>query len=120
MLHRRYLLRALVASFASLAGGSCVSAPLHTAPETLDLVVAATTDVHGYIRGWDYYAGVPDTLRGLTRAATIIDSLRRYSPVTPIVVDAGDALQGTPLAYVAARIDTTMPHPVVLAMNAIQ
>ena len=120
MLHRRSRYLALAASLASLAAGSCVNAPLHQAPETLDLIVAATTDVHGYIRGWDYYAGVPDTLRGLTRAATIIDSLRRSSPVTPIVVDAGDVLQGTPLAYAAARIDTMMPHPVILAMNAVQ
>ena len=120
MLHRRSLLRALAAGLTFVAAGSCVSAPLLQAPETLDLVVAATTDVHGYIRGWDYYTGVPDTLRGLTRAATIIDSLRRYSSPTPIVVDAGDVLQGTPLAYVAARIDTTMPHPVILAMNAVQ
>jgi 2',3'-cyclic-nucleotide 2'-phosphodiesterase/3'-nucleotidase len=29
-------------------------------------------------------------------------------------------LQGTPLAYVAARVDSTMPHPVMLAMNAMQ
>ena len=120
MLHRRSLLRALAASLTFVAAGSCVSAPLLQAPETLDLVVAATTDVHGYIRGWDYYTGVSDTLRGLTRAATIIDSLRRYSSPTPVVVDAGDVLQGTPLAYVAARIDTTMPHPVILAMNAVQ
>jgi 2',3'-cyclic-nucleotide 2'-phosphodiesterase/3'-nucleotidase len=117
MLHR--CSRALAAASLALAG-SCVSAPIHQAPATLDLVVAATTDVHGYLRGWDYYAGVPDTLRGLTRAATIIDSLRRVSPVNPVVVDAGDVLQGTPLAYVAARVDTTMPHPVILAMNAIQ
>src|SRR6185312_4502115 len=77
MLHRRSLLRALAAGLTFVAAGSCVSAPLLQAPETLDLVVVATTDVHGYIRGWDYYTGVPDTLRGLTRAATIIDSLRR-------------------------------------------
>lgn len=86
----------------------------------LDLVVAATTDVHGYIRGWDYYTGTPDTLRGLARAATIIDSLRRVSVLQPVVIDAGDLLEGTPLTYVAARIDTTIPHPVIAAMNAIQ
>jgi 2',3'-cyclic-nucleotide 2'-phosphodiesterase/3'-nucleotidase len=92
-------------------------------PETygpVDLVVAATTDIHGYVRGWDYYANAPDTLRGLTRVATIIDSLRRMSSTFPVVVDAGDIIQGTPLAFVAARVDTTMRHPVIAAMNAIQ
>jgi 2',3'-cyclic-nucleotide 2'-phosphodiesterase (5'-nucleotidase family) len=84
-----------------------------------DLVVAATTDVHGRLRGWDYYANAPDSLRGLSRAATIIDSLRKGMAVFPVVVDAGDFLQGNPLAYVAARVDTEMPHPVIAAMNAI-
>src|SRR5690349_8496065 len=85
----------------------------------LDLVVAATTDVHGRLRGWDYYANAPDSLRGLSRAATIIDSLRRGVSSFPVVVDAGDFLQGNPLAYVAARVDTEMPHPVIAAMNAV-
>jgi 2',3'-cyclic-nucleotide 2'-phosphodiesterase (5'-nucleotidase family) len=102
------------------AAAGCLSAPLYQAPQRIDLVVAATTDVHGYLRGWDYYSNTPDTLRGLTRAATIVDSLRRVSPVTPVLVDAGDLLQGSPLAYVAARLDTVMPHPVILAMNAMQ
>ena len=93
---------------------------LHESTAPVDLIVAATTDVHGYLRGWDYYSNRPDTLRGLTRAATIIDSLRRTAPVMPVVVDAGDMLQGNPLAYVAARIDTTMRHPVMMAMSAMQ
>ena len=43
----------------------------------VDLVVAATTDVHGRVRGWDYYANRPDSARAAsTRAATIVDSLR--------------------------------------------
>jgi 2',3'-cyclic-nucleotide 2'-phosphodiesterase (5'-nucleotidase family) len=92
-------------------------------PETygsVDLVVAATTDIHGYVRGWDYYTNAPDTMRGLARVATIIDSLRRVSPTFPVVVDAGDDIQGTPLAYVAARVDTTIRNPVIAAMNAVQ
>jgi 2',3'-cyclic-nucleotide 2'-phosphodiesterase (5'-nucleotidase family) len=89
-------------------------------PGTLDIVVAATTDIHGRVRGWDYYANAPDTLRGLSRVATIIDSLRRNSFVSPVVVDAGDIIQGNPLAYVAARVDTTISNPVIAAMNAIQ
>ena len=107
----------LVATPLSLA---CGPRPLRQAPVSVDLIVAATTDVHGYVRGWDYFGNRPDTTRGLTRVATIIDSLRRVSPASPVVVDAGDMLQGTPLAYVAARVDTTMPHPVMLAMNAVQ
>jgi 2',3'-cyclic-nucleotide 2'-phosphodiesterase/3'-nucleotidase len=105
--------------FAALLSGACALPVLHEPNESVDLVVAATTDVHAYLRGWDYYGNRPDTLRGLTRAATIIDSIRRVSAVSPVLVDAGDMLQGNPLAYVAARVDTTMPHPVMLAMNAM-
>jgi 2',3'-cyclic-nucleotide 2'-phosphodiesterase (5'-nucleotidase family) len=103
-----------------LGAAGCLSAPLYEAPQRFDLVVAATTDVHGYLRGWDYYTNRADTVRGLARAATIVDSLRRVSPLYPVLVDAGDILQGTPLTYAAARIDTTIPHPVILAMNAMQ
>jgi len=104
---------------------ACVAAAACGPPRPLqnnasfDLVVAATTDVHGRLRGWDYYANAPDSLRGLSRAATIIDSLRHGASVFPVVVDAGDFLQGNPLAYVAARVDTEMPHPVIAAMNAV-
>jgi len=104
---------------------ACVAAAACGPPRPLqnnasfDLVVAATTDVHGRLRGWDYYANAPDSLHGLSRAATIIDSLRHGASVFPVVVDAGDFLQGNPLAYVAARVDTEMPHPVIAAMNAV-
>ena len=105
---------------ATLLSGACALPMLHESMPPVDLVVAATTDVHGYVRGWDYYGNRPDTSRGLTRVATIMDSLRRASTVLPVFVDAGDMLQGNPLTYVAARVDSTMPHPVMLAMNAMQ
>ena len=111
----------LFAALAAVATGwACQPASLPETYGPVDLVVAATTDIHGYVRGWDYYANAPDTVRGLARVATIIDSLRRVSPTFPVVVDAGDIIQGTPLAYVAARVDTTMRNPVIAAMNAIQ
>jgi 2',3'-cyclic-nucleotide 2'-phosphodiesterase/3'-nucleotidase len=110
----------IVAGVLALASAGCLSAPLYEATQRADLVVAATTDVHGHLRGWDYFTNTPDSTRGLSRAATIVDSLRRVSPLLPVLVDAGDILQGTPMTYVAARIDSTIPHPVMLAMNAMQ
>jgi 2',3'-cyclic-nucleotide 2'-phosphodiesterase (5'-nucleotidase family) len=82
-------------------------------------VIAATTDVHGRLRGWDYYTARPDSARGLSRAATIVDSLRRANPGRVVLVDAGDLLQGNPLTDVAARVDTQLPHPVIAAMNVM-
>jgi 2',3'-cyclic-nucleotide 2'-phosphodiesterase (5'-nucleotidase family) len=81
------------------------------------LLVAATTDVHGHLVGWDYYANHSDTARGLARATTIVDSLRAAAPGMVVVVDAGDMLQGTPLTYVAARRQSFAVHPVFAAMN---
>src|SRR4051812_15356346 len=110
----------LLVSALSLVMIGCTPPTLHEANPPIDLVIAATTDVHGYLRGWDYFGNRPDTVRGLSRAATIVDSLRRVSAVWPVLVDAGDMLQGTPLTYAAARIDSAMSHPVMLAMNVMR
>src|SRR5688500_11295927 len=111
-MHRFALIMALAA---------CASAPhAADAPATAELIVAATTDVHGWLRGWDYYANASDTTRGLTRAATIVDSLRATHPGRVILVDAGDLLQGNPLAYTAARVSTDTLSPIVAAMNAMR
>src|SRR3954465_8835644 len=101
---------------AALARSSAV-----TSGAEVELVVAATTDTHGRLRSWDYYANNPDPQRGLTRIATIVDSLRVANPGRVLLVDAGDLLQGNPLTYVAARLDSSSraPHPVAAAMNAM-
>jgi len=87
---------------------------------SVDLVVAATTDVHGWLRGWDYFANAADGTRGLARAATIVDSVRAANPGRVVLVDGGDLLQGNPLAYVAARVSADTLSPVVTAMNAMR
>jgi len=110
----------------SLGASGCGRARAGAAPDlaspgdTVSIVVAATTDVHGRLRGWDYFANSADTLRGLSRSATIIDSVRGANPGRVVLVDAGDLLQGNPLTYVAARVDTAGPHPVIAAMNAMR
>jgi 2',3'-cyclic-nucleotide 2'-phosphodiesterase (5'-nucleotidase family) len=113
----RFLVRA---ALVSLPLGTIAFAASRTspAPETT-ILVAATTDVHGHLVGWDYYSSRPDTARGLSRAATILDSLRAAAPGRVVLVDAGDMLQGTPLTYVAARRETFAVHPVLAAMNAM-
>jgi 2',3'-cyclic-nucleotide 2'-phosphodiesterase (5'-nucleotidase family) len=97
------------------------SVPAGTSAD-VDLVIAATTDTHGRLRSWDYYASKPEPQRGLTRIATIVDSLRGANPGRVLLVDSGDLLQGNPLTYVAARIDSSarQPHPVAAAMNAMR
>ncbi len=99
---------------------SCAPAQPPGASEPVDLVIASTTDVHGRLRGWDYYANGGETVRGLARAATIVDSVRAANPGRVILLDAGDLLQGNPLAYVAARVSSNRANPIVAAMNAMR
>ena len=89
-------------------------------PETRSLLVVATTDVHGRLRGWDYYDSRPDSAHSLAAAATIVDSIRAAHPGDVVLVDAGDLLQGNPLAFVAARAGAAAAHPVIAAMNAMR
>ena len=117
--------RALVIGALVPLAVSCIGARTRNprpggSPQSVDLVVAATTDVHGRLTGWDYYAGRTDSARGLSRAATILDSVRSANPDRVVLVDAGDLLQGNPIAFVGARVDTTRPHPVIAAMNVMR
>src|ERR1700704_2236061 len=98
----------------------CAPAQLPRAAASVDLVIASTTDVHGRVTAWDYYANKGETIRGLTRAATIVDSVRAANPGRVILLDAGDLLQGNPLAYVAARVSRDRTNPVIAAMNAMR
>jgi 2',3'-cyclic-nucleotide 2'-phosphodiesterase (5'-nucleotidase family) len=99
---------------------SCTPARIPLAPDAVHLVVAATTDVHGRLRAWDYYANGEEATRGLARAATIVDSVRAANPGRVILLDAGDLLQGNPLAYLAARVSANRANPIVAAMNAMR
>ncbi len=85
-----------------------------------NLVVVATTDVHGRLRAWDYYDGRPDDAHSLAAAATIVDSVRSAHPGDVVLLDAGDLLQGNPLLSVAARGQAGAVHPVAAAMNAMR
>jgi len=85
------------------------------AQDTARVVVVASTDVHGQATAWDYAADRPFP-GGLTRAATVIDSLRRLYPEQVIVADAGDLLQGNPFAAWLARAPR-QPHPLVEALS---
>lgn len=93
------------------------------------MTLLATTDVHGNVMDWDYVRNAPaselyGTGIGLARAAGVIDRVRAARGAEAVVVvDNGDTLQGTPLAYHAARVDpvttTGRDHPLALAYNAI-
>src|SRR5678815_3383191 len=99
-----------------LAAALIASPP--AAPDTVHLVVVATTDVHGRAFAWDYTADRPFP-GGLTRVATVVDSLRRAYPGQVVVVDAGDLIQGDPFAAYFATVAPRDTNPVVRAMNLV-
>jgi 2',3'-cyclic-nucleotide 2'-phosphodiesterase/3'-nucleotidase len=98
--------------FALLAG--LVLAPA----DTVRLVIVASTDVLGQVTDWDYLRNAP-AAGGLARAATAIDSLRARYPGQVVLVDAGNALAGSPLAAYYGREVSRDPHPVIEAMNLL-
>jgi 2',3'-cyclic-nucleotide 2'-phosphodiesterase/3'-nucleotidase len=99
-------------------------------PKTVRLSVLGTTDLHGNVFNWDYFknAEYDDTAHndiGLAKISTLVSAYRkqvdRHSPA-PLMLDAGDTIQGTPLAYYFAKIQPITGghvHPMAAAMNAI-
>lgn len=86
-------------------------------PATAKLRILATTDLHMHLTGFDYSADRDRPGRGLDRVARLIAEARdeAQGEGTPVLlVDNGDALQGTPLANYLAET-ATRPHPMVRA-----
>ena len=101
---------------ATLAGALMISparAPIRTPPRACvpgtrsTLKIAATTDVHRHVRGWDYCTNRADGDGCLAPAASIVDSLRGSDPAGVVLVDAGDIVQRSPFAYVAPLVHFT-------------
>ena len=95
---------------------------------TARLTVLGTTDLHGNVLNWDYFkdAEYDDSKHediGLAKVSTLVRAARAHAgPGRSLLIDAGDTIQGTPLAYYYARIQPITGghvHPMAAAMNAI-
>ena len=86
--------------------------------ERVQITVLSTTDLHGHIFPVDYLANRPSA-DGLAKLATLIQEARKTAPDL-ILVDSGDTIQGTPLAYYHNRLNNQPPDPMMLAMNALR
>jgi 2',3'-cyclic-nucleotide 2'-phosphodiesterase (5'-nucleotidase family) len=106
------------AMLASLLLAAVLAVPGPTPPDTARLVIVATTDVHGRAFAWDYTADkvFPG---GLTRVATVVDSLRHAYPGQVLLVDSGDLIQGDPFAAYFARVAPRDTNPIIRAMNLV-
>lgn len=116
-----HLLVAALVPF-QLAGTVLVAALPQSLPrpssDTAHIVLVATTDVHGRVRGWDYVRD-QEAPGGLARAATVLETLRARYPERVVLVDAGDLLQGNPFAAYFATEGPTRPHPIIDALNVL-
>src|SRR5512138_3040458 len=110
---------AVVAAIAACSPPVVQTSQTGSAGSPFELVVVSTTDVHGRIKSWDYYGDSVESIRGLTRAATIVDSIRAANPGRVLLIDAGDLLQGNPFAYVAMKQFADSANPIIAAMNAM-
>jgi len=88
---------------------------------TRDLVILGTSDIHGNVENYDYFTdSVPtgSSQRGLTKILTYVKGVLATNPDT-ILIDNGDTIQGTPLAYYFNMIDTAPMNPLAASMNAM-
>ncbi len=108
--------RLLIAAFIALLAPAAAAAQ-----ERVTLQVLATSDLHMYLKDYDYYADRPDSDVGLVRVTPLIRQARAANPNT-ILVDNGDTIQGGPMgdwAVQELRDGSNRPHPAVDAMNAL-
>jgi 2',3'-cyclic-nucleotide 2'-phosphodiesterase (5'-nucleotidase family) len=92
-------------------------APLVFAAERAQVTVLGTTDLHGRIYPVDYFTEKQSEV-GLAKIATLVADVRRNAPDL-ILLDCGDTIQGTPLAYYHNRKNNTPPDPMMLVMNSL-
>jgi 2',3'-cyclic-nucleotide 2'-phosphodiesterase/3'-nucleotidase len=99
--------------------------------EKVRLTILGTTDIHGNVFNWDYYKnGEYDDKAhndiGIAKIATLAKAARkelRKKRRPYLMLDAGDTIQGTPLAYYYARIAPITAggtHPMATAMNLLK
>ena len=92
------------------------------------LTVMGTTDLHGNVFNWDYFkdAEYTDSANndiGLAKVSSLVNAVRQErGRRNTLLIDAGDTIQGTSLAYYFAKIKPIgrrVIHPMAAAMNAM-
>jgi 2',3'-cyclic-nucleotide 2'-phosphodiesterase (5'-nucleotidase family) len=127
--HKRFCLAIFVCLLATVAvlpndahhlrlGDPAFADPASKPQSSVTITLLSTTDIHGHVEPWDYYANKPANL-GLAKISTLVMQARAEAPQA-LLLDCGDTIQGTPLAYYFARKDTSQPNPTIAAFNAMK
>ncbi|MGW2675467.1 bifunctional metallophosphatase/5'-nucleotidase [Streptomyces sp. NPDC001436] len=136
---RRTFMGASAATGAAVALAGATAAPAAAAPgaeapsakqRTYAFTVMGTTDLHGNVFNWDYFTDkeFDDKAHndiGLAKISTLVNQVRaEKGRCNTLLIDAGDTIQGTQLAYYYAKVDPITArrgpvHPMAQAMNAI-
>ncbi|MGW2669430.1 bifunctional metallophosphatase/5'-nucleotidase [Streptomyces sp. NPDC001272] len=137
---RRTFMGASAATGAAVALAGATATPAVAAPgaaaapsarqRTYSFTVMGTTDLHGNVFNWDYFTDkeFDDKAHndiGLAKISTLVNQVRaEKGRCNTLLIDAGDTIQGTQLAYYYAKVDPITArrgpvHPMAQAMNAI-
>jgi 2',3'-cyclic-nucleotide 2'-phosphodiesterase / 3'-nucleotidase len=127
---RRQLLAmaAVGAAGVTIAGAPASQAAPGPGKHRYRLTVLGTTDTHGNVYNWDYfkdteYDDAQHNDIGLAKVSTLVTAMREERGADNcLLLDAGDTIQGTPLAYYYAKVDPITggaKHPMAQAMNRI-
>ncbi|MDF2963889.1 MAG: 2, 3-cyclic nucleotide 2-phosphodiesterase [Paenibacillus sp.] len=82
------------------------------------ITILETSDIHGYMLPVQYSNNEP-TEQGFAKIASLISEERAGNPHV-IVVDNGDLIQGTPLAYYHARLNPDAGNPMIRCLNELK
>ncbi|MFG2436481.1 bifunctional metallophosphatase/5'-nucleotidase [Streptomyces sp. NPDC048508] len=138
---REFVKKSAVTGAAVAVAGTVAATPAQAArrkppkpPRTWSFSILGTTDLHSHVFDWDYYTdaayqdGKGNSV-GVARVATLVKQQRAAKGEDRVLlVDAGDIIQGTSLAYYYARVDPVVgtggkrgpKHPMAIAMNAMR
>ncbi|MFF4555340.1 bifunctional metallophosphatase/5'-nucleotidase [Streptomyces sp. NPDC001422] len=138
---REFVKKSAVTGAAVAVAGTVAATPAQAArrkppkpPRTWSFSILGTTDLHSHVFDWDYYTdaayqdGKGNSV-GVARVATLVKQQRAAKGADRVLlVDAGDIIQGTSLAYYYARVDPIVgtggkrgpKHPMAIAMNAMR
>ncbi|MFJ5270556.1 bifunctional metallophosphatase/5'-nucleotidase [Streptomyces sp. NPDC088358] len=138
---REFVKKSAVTGAAVAVAGTVAATPAQAAgrkpekkPRTWSFSILGTTDLHSHVFDWDYYTDAAYTDKagnsvGVARVATLVKQQRAEKGADRVLlVDAGDIIQGTSLAYYYARVDPITGtggkrgpvHPMAIAMNAMK